>query len=409
MELQASISHSQESARHAVPRVAFVTSHPIQYQVPVFRELARRDDLEFQVLFAMLPDAKVQGAGFGVAFQWDVPLLEGYEYQVLNNVAKTPSVTNYAGCDTPKISSVIREKRFDVVVVNGWVVKTCLQALFACLRQRIPCLVRGEANDLRYRAGYKRLAQRLLVNRFDGVLPIGIESRKFYQARGIGVSRMFDSPYCVDNSSFSSIERNATSQAQARQRFGLSADRVVLIFCGKFEDKKHPLELLQAVAQAVKSGARLELLMVGDGPLRRSCEEFVSQKQLPVHFAGFLNQSEIRQAYLAADLLVMPSDHGETWGLVVNEAFASGIPAVVSDQVGCASDLIHPGETGECFRFGDWDSLAELLVRLANDSGHLAEMGQRAKSLIANYSPQVAAEGIARGALWAASRRPRRA
>ena len=99
-----------------MPRVAFVTSHPIQYQVPVFRHLAKRDDLDFQVMFAMLPDAAAQGAGFGVEFEWDLPLLEGYEHSVLKNVSAIPGVTHYRGCDTPEIYDQLKQREIDVVV-----------------------------------------------------------------------------------------------------------------------------------------------------------------------------------------------------------------------------------------------------------------------------------------------------
>ena len=119
-------------------------------------------DVELTVLFAMIPDAAAQGAGFGVQFEWDIPLLDGYQYQVLNNIAPMPSVTRFSGCDTPGIFEVLKALRPDAVIVNGWVVKTCLQALWACKRLGIPCLVRGEANNLRARPAWKRWLQRLL-------------------------------------------------------------------------------------------------------------------------------------------------------------------------------------------------------------------------------------------------------
>ncbi len=115
-------------------RVVFVTSHPIQYQVPVFRHLAAMPDIELTVLFAMIPDSAAQGSGFGVEFEWDIPLLAGYQYQVLENVAATPSVVQFSGCDTPGIFQGLKEMQPDAVIVNGWVVKTCLQALWACKR-----------------------------------------------------------------------------------------------------------------------------------------------------------------------------------------------------------------------------------------------------------------------------------
>ena len=377
-------------------RVAFVTSHPIQYQVPVFRCLANRADMDFVVLFGMIPDAAAQGSGFGVRFEWDIPLLDGYQSVVLNNVAKQPSVTHFGGCDTPGIEAELQRLQIDVVVVNGWVVKTCVQTLKACRRLGIPCIVRGEANDLRPRAWWKKLLQRVLVRRYDAVLAIGQANRSFYLSRGVQAARIFHAKYCVENSRF--MAASAVSEirrGELRAKWSVAENVVCLLYCGKVETKKHPLELLQAVSRACTAGARLHLLMVGDGPLRPACEALIRDQSLPVTITGFLNQSEIVDAYVAADVLALPSDAGETWGLVVNEAMACGRPALVSDQVGCAADLIEEDKTGWVFPFGDWRRLAELLAVISESPERVRSMGDACRQKIRGYSPEAAAEGIA--------------
>jgi glycosyltransferase involved in cell wall biosynthesis len=149
------------------------------------------------------------------------------------------------------------------------------------------------------------------------------------------------------------------------------------MFSGKFVEKKRPGDIVEAL-RILSEGERneVQLLFVGDGPLRAALER--SARGLPVHFAGFLNQSEITAAYAAADCLVLPSDSGETWGLVTNEAMACGVPALVSDQVGCAVDLITPGETGDVFACGDTSGLAALIARHA-DRSDLDRMGEAAR------------------------------
>ena len=392
-----------------VPRVVFVTSHPIQYQVPVFRELAQRTDLEFIVFFAMLPDAASQGAGFGVAFEWDIPLLEGYNYRILNNVSSSPGVTNFKGCDTPEIEALLRELQVDIVIVNGWVVKTCLQALRAAKRMKIPCLVRGEANNLRRRPLWKSWLQRLLVRRYDAVLPIGKANREFYRSHGISAAKMFSAPYCVDNQRFVRAAADAEARrANLRIRWNIPEDAVCYLYCGKFEPKKHPLELVevflkasQALMQSDSVSRPVHLLMVGDGVLRHQCEQLVTRlsSKGTVTFAGFLNQTQIVEAYVAADVLVLPSDSGETWGLVVNEAMACGRPAIVSDQVGCAQDLIIPEQTGWTFRMGAWETLVRQIVRIAEAPTVLLGMDEHCRNLVQEYSPKVAAEGIVQSIL----------
>lgn len=395
----------------AAIRIAFVTSHPIQYQVPVFRCLAQRPDLEFIVLYAMLPDSASQGAGFGVSFEWDIPLLEGYKYRVLKNVSGNPGVTHFQGCDTPEIQSVLEELKTDVVVVNGWVVKTCLQTLKAAWWLRIPCVVRGEANNLRRRPWWKRVLQGFLVRRYDAVLPIGNANQEFYRSLGIAASRMFSAPYCVENERFSRAAAAIIARrSELRSRWNIPENAICYLYCGKFEHKKHPVELVEAFLQAcqtlresVSVSKPIHLLLVGDGELRPHCEELVTRHSslAAFTFTGFLNQTQIVEAYVAADVLVLPSDAGETWGLVVNEAMACGLPAIVSDQVGCASDLIEKDVTGWTFESGKWGQLTDLFCSLASRSQPISEMADACRSRVAHYSPEIAANGIHEAVTWA--------
>jgi glycosyltransferase involved in cell wall biosynthesis len=385
-------------------RVAFVTSHPIQYQVPVFRCLSDCKEIEFIVLFAMLPDAASQGAGFGVAFEWDIPLLEGYAYRVLKNVSTSPGVTHYNGCDTPEIASVLRELQIDVVIVNGWVVKTCLQALRAAKKLRIPCIVRGEANNLRHRPWWKRWLQWLLVRRYDAVLPIGSANREFYRSHGVPEAKMFNAPYCVENQRFARAAADAEPRrSDLRARWSIPEDAVCFLYCGKFEQKKHPVELVEAFLQAFQTlqesasvSKSIHLLMVGDGELRPHCEELATRHSslAALTFTGFLNQTQIVEAYVAADILVLSSDAGETWGLVVNEAMACGRPAIVSNLSGCCEDLMVEGATGWSFEFGNWDALADIMIHAGGDAGLLRSMRDRCRQQMVEFSPEVAAKGI---------------
>jgi glycosyltransferase involved in cell wall biosynthesis len=145
---------------------------------------------------------------------------------------------------------------------------------------------------------------------------------------------------------------------------------------------------------ANQNGTRIMGLMVGDGPLRQACEELARTTNAPIHFAGFLNQSKMPAAYAAADVLVLPSDGGETWGLVVNEAMASGKPCLVSDHVGCGPDLIIPGETGDVFPLGDIAALASLLGSYAERRNDLTDMGAKAEQLASKFSVRVGVESL---------------
>lgn len=382
-------------------KLAIVETHPIQYKAPLFRKLAADPRLDLAVFFAMVPDAEQQGVGFGVAFEWDSPVLAGYPHEVLANRAKRPSVTAFSGCDTPGIYGRLRALRPDAVLVNGWVAKTCLQALWACRRLRIPCLVRGEANLLRPRAAWKHALHGLLLSQYAGWLAIGSANRDFYRFHRCPDERTFWAPYAVDNDFFSAqAVARAGRRNELRAALGLPPEAVVFLFAGKLEEKKHPLDLLEAVARLPEDlRSRIHVLVAGDGPLRGECERRAGARRLPVSFAGFLNQSRLPDAYAAADVLALPSDAGETWGLVVNEAMASARPAVVSRAAGCCADLVVENETGRSFAGGDVAALADVLAGYARDPAAAARQGTAAAERVRAFGLDVAAEGIVEAAI----------
>jgi glycosyltransferase involved in cell wall biosynthesis len=166
------------------------------------------------------------------------------------------------------------------------------------------------------------------------------------------------------------------------------------MFSGKFIPKKRPMDFVRAIEKAVRRNPSIQGLMVGDGPLRASCENLVRERGAPIRFTGFLNQSQITKAYVASDALVLPSDGGETWGLVVNEAMACARTCIVSDRVGCGPDLVIPQETGSIFPLGDVEALANSMLELAGNPDHMISMGIDARSRLINYSVKTAVDGI---------------
>ena len=159
-------------------------------------------------------------------------------------------------------------------------------------------------------------------------------------------------------------------------------------------------------AQGIIQGRPLHLLMVGTGEMEASCRSQAAALKLPISFVGFLNQSEIPSAYAVSNCLVLPSDHGESWGLVVNEAMACGLPAIVSNLVGCAEDLVHPGVTGDVVPCANPKALAQSLIAMAANPERAARMGEKARELVlTKYTTEAAAEGIREGLLLLRSRR----
>jgi glycosyltransferase involved in cell wall biosynthesis len=378
-------------------RLGVLSTHPIQYYVPWYRALAKVLDL--QVFFCDRQTAKGQAAaGFGVEFEWDVPLLEGYEYQFLENVSRNPDVSVFNGCDTPSIKSLVKEGRFDAFVVQGWYVKSFWQAMWACYRSGTPLLVRGDSQLSTPRNPLWRLIKyplfRSFIPRFNGYLVVGERSRQYYIHYGGRADRMFFAPHAVDNEFFSArVNKLRNDRSALRKSWRIPQDSVVFLFAAKLIPKKRPMDFVDAIKLASEKDGKVFGLIAGDGPLREAIEGAVKEHQLPIAFAGFLNQSEMPKAYAASDAIVLPSDGGETWGLVINEAMACSIPGIVSDKVGCGPDLVIPGETGEIFPCGDVESLGRILIKWSADRSSIGRLGKGAKDRISAYSLEAAVDG----------------
>ena len=381
-----------------VPRVLAVASHPIQYQAPWFRALAQVSAIEFSVLFVQQPDAQEQGRGFGVAFTWDIPLLEGYRWQNVPELRGRGGLDGFFAARIARPLKLLRELDPDVLLLTGWHVWPLVQMLLAAWWAGVPVIMRGESNALRRRPLLARLLHRLLLGRCAAYLPIGRASRDFYRGYGITDSRLFDTPYFVDNARFAAAAAEVEDHRDAlRARWSIPAGVTCFCYAGKLEPKKRILDLLQALRIAVAQSVAMHLLVIGTGELMPQAQSLVDEHKLPVTFAGFLNQKEIPSAYAACDCLVLPSDYGETWGLVVNEAMACGRPAIVSDRVGCASDLVTDGVTGAVFPFGDTDVLAQRLVEFAADPQRLRAIGEQARQRVERgYSIANSVDGTVR-------------
>jgi glycosyltransferase involved in cell wall biosynthesis len=347
-------------------RLGVLASHPIQYQAPLFRELARHVDLK--VYFAHRQTAAGQAAaGFNVAFEWDVDLLAGYDHTFLTNRASRPDVNTFFGCDTPEIADEIRTGQFDAFLVTGWYLKSFWQAIRACRRAGVPVMVRGDSQLGTPRGRLKPLVKELiyprLLRQFDACLYVGQKNREYLEHYGVPADRLFFAPHCIDNEAFTS-RAQGVDRAASRGRFGIAPEQKAVLFVGKLLDRKRPFDLVAALRTLRQRGMNACGVFAGDGPLRASLEEKGREWDVSLVFLGFRNQTELPEAYASADVMALPSEGSETWGLVVNEALASGTPVVVSDAVGCAPDLALEGQTGSVYPVGDTLAFADALQRV---------------------------------------------
>lgn len=350
-------------------RLAILTSHPVQYYAPLFRTLARSVDLH--VFFAHQASASDQAAaGFGKQFSWDIDLTSGYNHSFLNNVAPVPSASRFRGCDTPDIGRHLEAGGFTHVLSMGWHLKALIQGIWAAKRQDRRVFIRGDSQLGTQRGALKKAVKALtyphLLRQFDAALYVGQNNKAYYRHYGVPERRLFHSPHAVDTERF---RHGATDQARAalRTRLAVPATQKLVLFAGKLVEFKRPLDVVEMVLRIRRDGIDAALLVAGSGPLENAMRAGAADAGVPTHFLGFQNQSEMPAVYAAADVLVLPSTARETWGLVTNEALASGTPILVSDAVGCAPDLTANQCAGRDFPLGDIDSAAALLATILND------------------------------------------
>ena len=381
-------------------KLSVVLTHPIQYYAPWFRHITRDcPKLDLTVLYATMPTPEQQGVGFGVPFTWDSSVTDGYRFRIVSDSHQGTNVSSrsFWGAHARGIGRALDESSPDVVFLPGWHSATYLRVLYFCRRRGIPVLVRGDTHLGNRPPGWKGhlwdAKMRVLLRAFDGYLAVGTRVQGYLKRFGVPESQIFSCAHCVDNDFF--FERvapyqNAERLTELRRSFGLRDDDFVILFVGKLEEKKRPADVLDAAARL--RGA--SVLMAGAGELSGHLHAQAERLNVRMVCPGFLNQSQLGQAYAVADCLVLPSDWGETWGLVVNEAMATGLPCIVSDRVGCAPDLVKSGETGEIFRMGDTDALVSALERIkqGKERGHDWSAACRARAAL--FSLEAATRGL---------------
>jgi glycosyltransferase involved in cell wall biosynthesis len=372
--------------------LAILTTHPIQYQVPLWKALAKEGSVPFEVWFMSDHAFRLSfDNGFKQTFAWNLDMLEGYPSRFL----KTNENHNVARFSRLRLAEplgdLLRQKNVKALWIQGWQVAAYWQAVWQANAAGIPVWLRGESNDLAVtsllKKPLKRIALKKLFSRVAEFLYIGEANRRLYQQYGIAPQRLHPAYYCVDNERFSrQAEILRPMRKQLRREWKIPDDSFCVLFAGKFIPKKRPLDIV-AASTLLKTSNRtppLHLLFAGSGELgpklRGACsvvfdeeangepQNSSADKGKPyASFVGFLNQREISKAYVAADCLILPSDQRETWGLVVNEAMASGLPCIVSDACGCTEDLIAAINSRLRFRLGDAAALSDAMLSIMNE------------------------------------------
>jgi glycosyltransferase involved in cell wall biosynthesis len=379
-------------------KVAYLVSHPIQYQAPLLRRISQEPDIDLTVFFGSnFSVREYVDKGFGVDVKWDVPLLDGYRHEFLPSIWDKRRTGPTAQLNYGIFSRLRGSKKadgFDVLWVHGYSTLNTLQAMVVAKALGIPVLLRAESRLGKRRNGLLKQVTKSfffsgLKQLVDAVLPIG-SSNAAYWRHFLGEELpQFLMPYAVDNDYFQSRSREAASRREdLRQELGLDPSRLVILFVSKLQGRKRCGDLLEAYLNLCSETADEPLpylVIVGDGVERAALERRAKESGFGgVRFCGFRNQSELPRFFDLAAVFVLPSQN-EPWGLIVNEAMNSGRAVILSDDVGCQPDLVTDGVEGCVFPVGDVKALTDALRRVLMEPGTAEAMGERGLKRISGW------------------------
>lgn len=380
-------------------KLAVLTTHPIQYYAPVFRLLAARGNIAVRVFYSWGEGSlKKYDPGFGRVIEWDIPLLEGYDYEFLENSSKDPGTHHFWGIVNPLLRQRIDAWKPDALLVIGWNFHSHLQAM-RHYRGRLPVLFRGDSTLLDEQPGWRKIARRLALRwvyrHVDVALYVGTENKKYFLAHGLRENQLVFAPHAIDNERFADNDtRRYGERARAwRRELGFADADVVILFAGKLTPKKGIDLLLDVFTDLNFPNTRL--LIAGNGPI----ESFLKEKagrNMSITFLPFQNQAQMPVLYRTCDVFCLPSrGPGETWGLAVNEAMACGKAVLISNRCGCAADLVKTGENGYVFSINKRSDLSDKLILLNHQTVEKRiQMGAVAENIIENWSFNHLAESI---------------
>jgi len=339
-------------------RIAVVTPIPTPYRDRFWNVVAEQKGVSLDVFFCAKgkPDRP-----------WDVTWPQEFNavYPAARNLLswRGPTASCYWNAE---VGSTIRKGNYDAVLVGGYNHVTMLSAVRAARSAGSPWYLMCESNMSAKRGAVKSAVKDFALKRWlktaKGGLPTGTLASAYLRHYGFADERLFQLPNVPDVDSLRdrSLEL-APLRMPFRETMGLRPDSTVLLFVGRFIQSKGVLELMAAFGR-VANGRDLELVMVGDGPLRDDLEQLKQQSKYTdrIHFPGFVAPEDIVKWFCAADVMVHPSR--ETWGVVILEAIASGLPVLVSDRTGCARDVILDDTVGRVLENTHEEALAESIA-----------------------------------------------
>ena len=367
-------------------RLAIITTHPIQYNAPFFKLLAERKKIEIKVFYtwSQSKEGIKYDPGFGKNIEWDIPLLDGYNYTFVENIALNPGSDHFNGIKNPTLLNEIKNWGANAVLVYGWSFKSHFAAI-RYFKNNLPVYFRGDSTLLNETEGIKKIIRRIFLKYIysyvDIAFYVGISNKNYFKVHGLNKNQLVLMPHAIDNERFERNSENYIAGEEIRKKYAIAKDTIVFLFAGKFDVNKNVGLLINTLTSIKNEGC--VLLIVGTENEDIKLKE-MAQNNTNIIFVGFVNQSDMPSLYSASNVFVLPSK-GETWGLSINEAMAAGNAIIASDGCGAAADLIQNGKNGFVFKNGNLGSLQKALSYFIVDKDVSIRMGKQSEQIIKKY------------------------
>lgn len=356
----------------------------------MFRLLAQTQGVEVKVFYTWSQAREsVADKEFGREIVWDIPLLDGYDYEFIENISAKPK-QSFGGLVNPGLIPAIERWKPDAVLVFGWNFSSHFKAM-RHFHGKVPVWFRGDSTLLDEKPGVKtllrRMALRYVYSFVDRAFYVGENNRRYFLVHGLKDQQLTFALHAIDNARFGNEDAKAEG-LKWRKELGYMDEDIVLVFAGKIYGVKNIVDFSNQFKSYLNNNkdSKLRLLIVGNGEEENQLAYHPYIKRLP-----FQNQSKMPYIYNIGDVFVLPST-SETWGLGINEAMAAGKPVIVSDKVGCAVDLVKDGINGLYFSLCDDEQNQKMFSQLENIN--LSGIGLYNQEMISNWSYQAIVNAI---------------
>lgn len=368
-------------------KLAIITTHPIQYNAPFFKLLHERGKISIKVFYTWGKEVlqKKFDPGFNKNIEWDIPLLEGYDYEWVHNIAKDPGSHHFKGIDNPDLVASIKNWGADAVAVYGWSYKSHLKVM-RYFKGKIPVFFRGDSvlinQSGRLKIFVRKLFLKWVYRHIDIALYVGARNKAYFKNFGLKESQLVFAPQSADNERFGEVSNKKAEELAWREYLRIRPGGIVFLYAGKLDENKNTALLANAFVSVRESNTYL--VIAGNGVCEENLRnEFENYKN--IYFLPFQNQSQMPVLYAMADVFVLPSV-SETWGLSINEAMASGKPVLVSDTCGAAIDLVKEGINGYTFYSGNEKDLEDKMKKLLEPATDLKKMGNASLEIMKDWN-----------------------